>query len=86
MALLAQSSKDLPRSSPKPGQVVTGTPHSQYQFVLIRVCIPEQNIMTKEQVGEERIIYLAYTSTSMFISKRKSGKQLTQGRKPGGRS
>ena len=36
--------------------------------VLVRVCIPEQNIMTKKQVGEERVC-LAYTSTLLFITK-----------------
>jgi hypothetical protein len=37
-------------------------------LVLIRVCIPAQNIMTKKQVGEERV-YSAYTSTLLFITK-----------------
>jgi hypothetical protein len=32
------------------------------QGVLVRVCIPAQNIMTKKQVVEERV-YSAYTST-----------------------
>jgi hypothetical protein len=36
--------------------------------VLVRVCIPAQNIMTKKQVGKERV-YLAYTSTLLFITK-----------------
>jgi hypothetical protein len=36
--------------------------------VLVRVSIPGQNIMTKNQVGEERV-YLAYTSTLLFITK-----------------
>jgi hypothetical protein len=36
--------------------------------VLVRVCIPAQNIMTKKQVGEERV-YSAYTSTSLFITR-----------------
>jgi len=35
--------------------------------VLVRVSIPAQ-IMTKKQVGEERV-YLAYTSTLLFITK-----------------
>jgi hypothetical protein len=68
MDLLTQSSKVLPQSSPKHGQVVTGIPHSWYQFVLVRVSIPRQNIMTKKQVGEERV-YSAYTSTLLFITK-----------------
>jgi hypothetical protein len=36
--------------------------------VLVRVYIPAQSIMTKKQVGEERV-YLAYTSTWLFITK-----------------
>jgi hypothetical protein len=36
--------------------------------VLVRVCIPTQNIMTKKQVGEERV-YSAYISTLLFITK-----------------
>jgi hypothetical protein len=37
-------------------------------FVLVRVSIPAQNIMTKKQVGKERV-YSAYTSTLLFITK-----------------
>jgi hypothetical protein len=36
--------------------------------VLVRVSIPAQNIMTKKQVGEERV-YSIYTSTLLFITK-----------------
>ena len=36
--------------------------------VLVRVCVPAQNIMTKKQVVEERI-YLDYTFTLLFITK-----------------
>jgi hypothetical protein len=36
--------------------------------VLVRVFIPGQNIMTKKQVGEERV-YSAYSSTLLFITK-----------------
>jgi hypothetical protein len=36
--------------------------------VLVRVSIPAQNIMTKKQVGEERI-YSSYTSALLFITK-----------------
>jgi hypothetical protein len=36
--------------------------------VLVRVSIPAQNIMSKKQVGEERV-YLAYTSTLLFITR-----------------
>jgi hypothetical protein len=36
--------------------------------VLVRVSIPAQNIMTKKQVGEERV-YSAYISTLLFITK-----------------
>jgi hypothetical protein len=37
-------------------------------YVLVRDSIPGQNIMTKKQVGEERV-YSAYTSTLLFITK-----------------
>jgi hypothetical protein len=36
--------------------------------VLVRVSIPAQNIMTKKEVGEERV-YSAYTSTLLFSTK-----------------
>ena len=36
--------------------------------VLVRVSIPTQNIMTKKQVGEERV-YSTHTSTLLFITK-----------------
>jgi hypothetical protein len=46
--------------------------------VLVRVSIPGQNIMTKKQVGEERV-YSAYTSTLLFITKEvKTGTQAGQ--------
>jgi hypothetical protein len=35
---------------------------------LVKVSIPAQNIMTKKQVGEERV-YSAYTSTLLFFTK-----------------
>jgi hypothetical protein len=38
-----------------------GRSHKQKLPVLVRVSIPEQNIMTKKQVGEERV-YSTYTS------------------------
>jgi hypothetical protein len=38
------------------------------QCVLVRVCVPAQNIMTRKQVGEERVCS-AYTSTLLFITK-----------------
>jgi hypothetical protein len=37
-------------------------------MVLVRVSIPGQNIMTKKQVGEERV-YSAHTSTLLLITK-----------------
>ena len=40
----------------------------KYLGVLGRISIPAQNIMTKKQVGVERI-YSAYTSTLLFITK-----------------
>jgi hypothetical protein len=36
--------------------------------VLVRISIPTQNIITKKQVGEERV-YSAYTSILLFITK-----------------
>jgi hypothetical protein len=47
--------------------------------VSVRVSIPEQNIMTKKQVGEERV-YSAYTFHIAVHHQRKSGQELTQGR------
>jgi hypothetical protein len=49
----------------KPCAAITSSPNN---LVLVRVCIPAQNIMKKKQVGEERV-YSAYTSTSLFITK-----------------
>jgi hypothetical protein len=43
-------------------------PFEEKVTVLIRVSTPGQNIMTKKQVGEERV-YSAYTSTLLFITK-----------------
>ena len=37
-------------------------------FVLVRVSIPAQIVITKKQVGEERV-YSAYSSTLLFITK-----------------
>jgi len=39
-----------------------------WTLVLVRVSIPTQNIMTKKQVGEERV-YSVCTSTLLFITK-----------------
>ena len=38
-------------------------------IVSVNARIPAQNIMTKKQVGEERV-YSIYTSTLLFITKR----------------
>jgi hypothetical protein len=38
------------------------------EVALVRVFIPAHNIMTKKQVGEERI-YLAYISTLLSLTK-----------------
>jgi hypothetical protein len=55
-----------------PGLVVLSSIRKQAEqamgSVLFRGSIPAQNIMTKKQVGEERV-YLAYTSTLLFITK-----------------
>jgi hypothetical protein len=37
-------------------------------FVLVKVFISAQKIMTKKQVGEERV-YSTYTSSLLFITK-----------------
>jgi hypothetical protein len=48
-------------------------------IVLVRVSIPGQNIMTKKQVGEERV-YSAYTSTLLLSPKEvRTGTQAGQG-------
>jgi hypothetical protein len=41
---------------------------AQRPLILVRVCIPTQDIMTKKQVGKERV-YSAYTSTLLCITK-----------------
>jgi hypothetical protein len=41
---------------------------SRYQSVLVRVSVPEQNIMTKKQIGEGWV-YSAYTFLLLFITK-----------------
>jgi hypothetical protein len=46
---------------------------------LVRVSILAQNIMTKKQVGEEKV-YSAYTSTLLFITK---GSQDRNSHRPG---
>ena len=48
--------------------------------VLVRVSIPGQNIMTKKQVGEERV-YSVYTFHISVDHQRMSGLELKQGRK-----
>jgi hypothetical protein len=42
--------------------------HVCVDVVLVGVSITGQNIMTKKQVGEERV-YSAYSSTLLFITK-----------------
>jgi hypothetical protein len=47
-------------------------------IVLVRVSIPGQNIMTKKQVGEERV-YSPYTSILLFITQEvRTGTQASQ--------
>ena len=48
--------------------------------VLVRVSIPVQNIMTKKQIGEQRV-YSAYTFHIAVHHQRKSGLELKQVRK-----
>jgi hypothetical protein len=49
-------------------QVIEGyCPCLTQAFPPVLVSIPGQNIMTKKQVGEERV-YSAYTSTLLFIT------------------
>jgi hypothetical protein len=55
----------------------------QKHTVLVRVCITAQNIMTKKQVGEEKV-YPSYTSTLLFITKGSQDWNLEQ--EPTGRS
>jgi hypothetical protein len=50
------------------------------EVVLVRVSIPAQNIMTKTQIGEERI-YSEYTFHIAVNHQRKSGLELKQVRK-----
>jgi hypothetical protein len=56
------------------------SPRSLMGPVLIMVPIPGQNIMTKKQVGEERV-YSAYTFHIAGHHQRKSGLELKQVRK-----
>ena len=79
MDLLAQSSKVLPQSSSKHGQVVTGIPHSWYQFVLVRVSIPAQTSWPRSKLGRKRFIQL--TLPYCCSSSRKSGLDFKQVRK-----
>ena len=53
---------------------------SDDQFVLVRVSIPAQNVMIKQQVGEERV-FSAYTFHIALRHQRKSGLELKQVRK-----
>jgi hypothetical protein len=53
---------------------------SEYMFVLVSVSIPGHNIMTKKQVGEERV-YSSYTFHTAVHHQRKSGLELKQVRK-----
>jgi hypothetical protein len=66
--------------TPSPLNVPTELPARA--FVLVRVPIPAQNIMTKKQVGEERV-YAAYTFHIAVHYQRKSGLELKQVRKQG---
>jgi hypothetical protein len=50
--------------------------------VLVRVCIPVPNTMTKKPVGEERV-YSVYACTLLFIAKGSQDKTLKE---LGGRS
>jgi len=57
------------------------TPLCWYQFALVRVPIPAQNIMIKNQFGEERV-YSDYTFIHIAVHhQRKSGVELSQVRK-----
>ena len=76
MDLQAQSSKVLPQSSPKHGQVVTVIPDSWYQFVLVRVSIPAQTSWPRSKLGRKGFIRL--TLPYCCSSPRKSGLELKQ--------
>ena len=51
------------------GSLSSRTTTATKRTVLVRVSIPARIIMTKEQVGEERV-YPVYTSTLLVITKR----------------
>jgi hypothetical protein len=70
MAQWVQAPVDYPEDlvrSPEPTWLKKRT-NSGKLSVLVRLSIPGQNIMTKKQVGEERV-YSAYTSILLFITK-----------------
>jgi hypothetical protein len=50
------------------GKTAVSETKRRKHLVSVRVSIPAQNIMTKIQIGEERV-YSAYTSTLLFITK-----------------
>jgi hypothetical protein len=60
--------RDVPCRAEHGEAKISPSPTPAEGGVLVRVSIPGQNIMTKKQVGEERI-YSAYTSTLLFITK-----------------
>jgi hypothetical protein len=67
MYLLAQSSKVLPQSQ----NIIRLS--QEYPTLLVLICVCQgfyscTNIMTKKQVGEERV-YSAYTSILLFFTK-----------------
>jgi hypothetical protein len=63
----------LPQSLPEvtetePTMEAASQTDTKHASVLFRVCIPAHNVMTKKQIEENRV-YLAYTSTLLFITK-----------------
>ena len=68
MDLLVQSSKVLPQSSPKHGQVVTGIPHYASTNLSWLGFLFLHKHHDQEALGEERV-YSVYSSTLLFITK-----------------
>ena len=78
MDLLAQSSKVLPQSFPKHGQVVTRIPHFWYQCVLVRVSIPAQTSWPRSKLGRKGFILLTLPHSCSSQKEVRTGTQAGQ--------